>query len=472
MLRTELLKSTAFRLALFFSGLFLVSFVVAGFLAYSFIKAGLDERLDQSVADTVDIISQSYGDGDFEDLTATVARYAAIFPDHDAVFYLMDPTGKVIAGNVTAADVPGVISSVGGSRFGLAEEGSYRAIKQPLGFYTLAVGMNYSETDALARVAITSFAWAGALACIVAIAGGAWLAGTVQSRLQAIGTTMGLVGQGELTARIPLRGAGDDVDVLANQVNAALDRLSALVESMRQVSVDIAHDLRTPLNRLAMTIEGALEKADKGENNSAELSQAQEECLQIDATFQALLRIAQLESGARRERFVPVSMTHVLDLLFEAYADVALESGQTLEYSPSTEVSPMVFGDRDLLTQLFANLIENAIRHAARGQIWLSLSLERDRVVVSVADDGPGIPSEERARVFQRLYRLEKSRTTPGTGLGLSLVKAIADIHGAKIVLSDRSPGLQVSVAFPRAPANSPGAKPPSQSPSRKVDAA
>lgn len=449
MRRTELLKSTSFRLALIFSGLFLVSFVVAGALAYRIISTDLDDRLDRTIGETFQLISQSFGEGDLEDLVGTVQSYAAATQNGDRVFYLGNRAGARLAGNVTMASVPAGLSTVGGDAVGLEHTGRYRVFNGAIGDNRLVVGMSYDETEELGNLALSSFVWAGALASLIAILAGVLLAGAVQSRLHAIADTMTSVGRGELMARIPLRGSGDDVDVLAAQVNAALERLATLVEGMRQVSMDIAHDLKTPLNRLSVTIEGALEKAERGENNAVDLVRAQEEGRQLNATFEALLRIAQLESGARKSRFVEVSVSEVLAVLVEAYADVASEHGQELRYRESIGSPDKVLGDRDLLTQLFANLIENAIRHATGStRIELAVSASPSGIEVSVCDEGPGIPAAERDKIFQRLYRLEKSRTTPGSGLGLSLVKAIADLHGAQIRFGDRHPGLEIIVAF------------------------
>lgn len=451
MRRTELLKSTPFRLALIFSGLFLVSFVVAGILAYQIIRADLDERLDRTIGETFQLISQSFGESDLEDLVSTVESYVAASQDTGRVFYLGDRAGRRLAGNVSVADVGAGLSTVNGGAFDLEPGSRFRVLNGAVGENRLIVGMSYDETDELGNVALTSFVWAGALAGLFAITAGVVLAGTVQKRLHAIADTMTSVGRGELMARIPLRGSGDDVDVLAAQVNVALERLAALVDGMRQVSMDIAHDLKTPLNRLSMTIEAASEKAERGEDNAAELVRAQEESKQLNTTFEALLRIAQLESGARKSRFVEVSISEILAVLVEAYADVASEQGQELLYRSSIGAAK-VFGDRDLLTQLFANLIENAIRHATGSPtIEMAVSGTPAGIEVSVSDGGPGIPATERDKVFQRLYRLEKSRTTPGSGLGLSMVKAIADLHGATISLSSANPGLAVTVNFPAA---------------------
>lgn len=452
MRRTDLFKSTPFRLATFFAGLFFVTFFAAGLLAYQIILADLRERLDNTLIETFDLISRAYGDSDLEDLTGAVQSYAGATQENDRVVFLANPQGLRLAGNVEKAAVRPGLSTVTSEAFGLNTDEQFRSRRGTVGGHLLVVGQSFDETDELSGLALTSFAWAGGLASLLAVGAGLLLAGAVQKRMQAIASTMSRVGHGELSARIPVRGSGDDVDALSGQINAALDRLAALVDGMRQVSVDIAHDLKTPLNRLSMTIEAALDMADRGQGNTGELMRAQDEAIQINSTFEALLRIAQLESGSRRERFTDVGLDTVLGVLMEAYLDVAAEGGQQLTLSVSGSSPFVTTGDRDLLTQLFANLIENAIRHGSGAtRIAISLAASPTKIVVGVADDGPGIPVEERGKVLQRLYRLEKSRTTPGNGLGLSMVKAIADLHGAGIELNDESPGLRVTVTFPSA---------------------
>ncbi|MBU1306763.1 MAG: HAMP domain-containing histidine kinase [Alphaproteobacteria bacterium] len=448
--RSELLRSTAFRLAIVFSGLFLLAFGVAGFLAYRIIVTDLNDRLDRTLLETFDMISRSYTDGDVEDLIGTVQTYSAESQQHQRVFYLADPSGKLIAGNVTTAIANSGLTTVSSQAFALPGDGDFRTRRGMVAGNELVVAISLDETEEFAGLVLTSFAWAAALAVAIAVAAGLAIASAVRRRMNAIAGTMDQVGQGELAARIPLRGSNDDLDVLSGQINTALDRLAALVEGMRQVSVDIAHDLKTPLNRLSIIIEDALEKSELGQANTDDLLAAQLEAGRINDTFEALLRIAQLESGARRERFVDVSIGEVLAVLLEAYEDVALENGQTLTITGPQDNPCNIRGDRDLLTQLFANLIENAIRHAEGGSsITVDIQSHHGVVTVRVADNGPGIPAVERDKVFRRLYRLEKSRTTEGTGLGLSMVKAIADLHGATIGLADALPGLSVTLSFP-----------------------
>jgi len=286
----------------------------------------------------------------------------------------------------------------------------------------------------------------------LAVGGGALIAARAERRLDAVRGTMERVAHGELSARIPLLGNGDDIDLLSRDINDALARLSATVEGMRQVSTDIAHDLKTPLNRLKLTLEDALSHQTGGEPSKRQLEAASEEADQINQTFEALLRIAQIESGARKSRFKQVDLREVLDSLTEVYRVVAEDRGQILAMASHSGPPIEVVGDRDLLVQLYANLIENALRHCPAGsRIGLCLTVGKETTVATVEDNGPGIPAQERERVFRRLYRLEKSRTSPGTGLGLSLVRAIVDLHGGEIRLEDAGPGLRVITIFPRA---------------------
>ena len=264
---------------------------------------------------------------------------------------------------------------------------------------------------------------------------------------------MGRVSHGELAARIPLLGKGDDIDLLSRDINVALERLAAAVESMRQVSSDIAHDLKTPLNHLKITLEEAKLNAARGAPVADELESALAEADQINQTFEALLRIAQIESGARKSRFAPVNLTEIFARLPKSMAASRRMPGRTLKCDFEPGGQHMISGDRELLTQMYANLIENAIRHCPQGAvIRLSIIATGDPIVTSVEDNGPGIPEDEHEKVFRRLYRLEKSRTSPGTGLGLSLVKAMADLHAAEIRLENAQPGLRVIITFSRQP--------------------
>ena len=448
-MRGDLLKSTPFRMTLLLSAIFLVSLGLAAISAVQLIWQELAVRVDAALYDAFTVISQSYGDSDINDLTASVQSHARATIGHDQLFRLTDAKGAVIAGNVGVANVPQGWSTQPAKSLGLSDPVDYRLFASSVGGNALLVGASSAESDAVATLTLTAFAWAAAIFTALVVAAGSFIAVRAQRRLDGIAGTMRRIGQGELAARIPVGRRNDDVDALSTQVNAALDRLGALVEGMRQVSVDIAHDLKTPLNRLAITIETAIDADVAGQPVAALLAQAEEEGRQINATFDALLRIAQIEAGSRRERFASLPLLPLLESIVEIYAEVALERGQTLALLPPQGTILPIRGDRELLVQLFVNLVENALRHGGDGvSVTLAIEGQAHQTIVRVADTGPGIPDDERNKVFRRLYRLDKSRSTPGSGLGLSLVKAIADLHGAPIDLIDNGPGLTVILRF------------------------
>jgi signal transduction histidine kinase len=235
-----------------------------------------------------------------------------------------------------------------------------------------------------------------------------------------------------------LRGSHDEFDRLAASVNAMLDRIQELMEDVRQVSTDIAHDLRTPLTRLRQRVELASRKATDVESLRLALDRTLRDVDGVLDTFGALLKIARIEASPPAG-FAAVDLTEILATIVEVYAPAAEENRQDLT----------VRGDRELLMQLFANLLENATRHAGAGtRIEVLATRSGDRIEVTVADRGPGIPEAMRRRVFQRFFRLESSRTTPGNGLGLSLARAIAAFHQTSVELADNQPGLRASVSL------------------------
>ncbi|RWN23730.1 MAG: HAMP domain-containing histidine kinase [Mesorhizobium sp.] len=449
---SRLLRSTPFRLALTFAFLFVLAFVLSGAIVYQMMSADLAERLDDTIKETYAVVAATYAENDLKELVETVGSHSLRSLKKEQLFSLTDATGNRLAGNFTAAGLPDGFSMFDTEMPGVPPGAEYRAYSGPVGGNTLTVAFSLSETEELERIVLMSFGWGTLIITGLAVAGGALLASRVQRRLDGIAATMVDVSHGRLDTRIPLTGKGDDIDIVSSQVNAALDRLSALVEGMKQVSANIAHDLKTPLNRLQMILDTASEKNLSGQKVARELADAHAESLQINETFDALLRIAQIEAGARRARFTDVDLGEVLQTIAEIYADVAEDDGKSLSLAQPPETTDRIHGDRELLTQMFANLVENALRHCPSGTtIKLSAARQDERVVAGVADNGPGIPAEEREKVFQRLYRLDHSRSTSGSGLGLSLVRAIADLHGASITLEDCRPGLEVAVSFPLA---------------------
>jgi signal transduction histidine kinase len=293
--------------------------------------------------------------------------------------------------------------------------------------------------------------WELAALVILATATGALVARRSQLQIDAISRTLAAVADGKLERRVARRYSKDDLDRVAEQINGTLDQLQRLIERVDQSSSDIAHDLKRPIGRLRQKLDVALRTATSVSEFRREIEASLQEVDVIVETFEALLRISQIEAGARRERLRPLDLKAVVSEVAEIYRAVVDDAGDQLTVELPEEGEAVVNGDGELLIQLFANLIENAIRHCPPGTaIRVALEDRQAGFGVIVADNGPGIPEAERGKVFHRLYRLEKSRSTPGSGLGLSLVAAIAELHGAKITLLDNSPGLAVQIDFAR----------------------
>lgn len=294
---------------------------------------------------------------------------------------------------------------------------------------------------------LQTFVWVLFATLIVALGGGALVSRSVLGRMEAITQTCQAIMAGRLSDRVPERGSEGEFDMLARAINAMLDRINALMENVQQVSNDIAHDLRTPLSRLRNRLELALSETTTTDAYRQTVTDAIRECETILATFTSLLRIGQIEAAAGTAPREPVDLSALLSELVEIYQPAA-EDG---EFTLQSHIAPglTVPGDRSLLSQVFANLIENAMAHTPIGStISVDLAPEGAAVVATVADNGPGIPEDERDRALRRFYRCERSRSAPGSGLGLSLVAAIARYHGAALTLDDNKPGLRVTLKF------------------------
>jgi signal transduction histidine kinase len=291
-----------------------------------------------------------------------------------------------------------------------------------------------------------AIAWILAGALVLTALGGFAAGWRFLGRADAIGRACRAIMDGNLAARIPTRHSKDELDRISENINEMLDRIAALMENLRQVTNDVAHDLRTPLTHLRHQLEWARENHELTADHERSLDAAIDTADEILALFAALLRIAQIEGGARRSAFTELDLAQPLQQVLEAYGPVAEDTGQVLTAALAKGV--IVRGDPELLTQLFCNLLENAIVHTPVGtRIACVLTATNASAIVSVSDNGPGVPKDEHAKLFQRLYRRENSRTTPGNGLGLALVAAIADLHAADVTIEGAS-GFCVKVTL------------------------
>ena len=323
-----------------------------------------------------------------------------------------------------------------------------RGIKVTTGAY-LFVGRDTALLTATRERILSAFMWVGLGAVIVAVAGGLFLGSRFMRRVDAIADTCKNIIAGRLDERIPLIGREDEWDRLASVINEMLNKISALLENLRQVSSDVAHDLRTPLTRMRNRLEEAWAKSVSIPAYSAAVATAIDDMDQLLAMFSALLRISQVEAGTRLGTFKLVSLTGLLENIYQMYLPVAEDYGHS--FTSILEDGVSIHGDAELLTQMFSNLLENAIRHTPEHtRIRITLKTEGKLVLASVADNGIGIDPSEHEKVLRRFYRVSSSRSSAGHGLGLALVAAIAQLHQAKLTLAAAKPGLQVTTKFPR----------------------
>ncbi|MCB1710736.1 MAG: hypothetical protein KDI10_18665 [Halioglobus sp.] len=445
----ELSRSTAFRFALALTAAFLTAYAAAGLVAFRAINAGLQDRVIQAVELSAERYEDTFEQGGTAALLAAVNARAGIVDADDEFIWLGTSDGVTRAGHAAPAAALLTTGPAMGAELGTDPDDRYWIVVRNFGGLRLITGQSFEESDAVGRTVLGAFAGATLLILLLAGLSAALLARRAQRRLDRISATLADVSLGNMRRRIRLNGSDDDLDRLSASINEALEQLERTVESIRQVSVDIAHDLRTPLSRLGIRVEQLLADNQHNPELSERLETTAKELKQITSMFDSLLRIAQIEAGARKARFRPVALPEIGAALHEAYLPVAEENGQQLALRVTSTATALVDGDRDLLTQLFANLLENAIRHSPPGaHILMEIGSGPRGSWMSVADDGPGIPSQEWACVTRRFYRLDKSRQTAGSGLGLALVKAICDLHGAQLEFDDNHPGLIVRLRF------------------------
>lgn len=439
-----MLRSTSLRLAVLYTLGFALSVVLLGALTLYSTRTALSEQFDSRIRSESAALTQEFAT---EGLDGVVQAVRERDRTPGALDYgLIGPDGRSLAGRFSkASDAAGWATIRARERDD--EDEPMRVLTTNLpGGYQLIVGDDEERIEALDTVVLRGFAGALAGVMILGVAGGFAFGRDVHRRLSAISGTAEAIIDGDLSRRVPARGSSDDIDRLAHTFNRMLDRIGALMESLRQVSNDVAHDLRTPLTRLRQRLEAA--QAAPAEQGEA-IDGALRDLDSILETFAALLRIAQIEGGARRAGFRQVRLRELAATVVDAFAPSAEEAGQSLKLESGEDL--VIEGDAELLTQMLVNLIENALRHTGEGaQVRVGVAVTDRAPVLWVVDDGPGVPAGEHERLFDRFYRLERSRSDPGNGLGLALVAAVAKLHEATVRLSDAGPGLRAEVAFPR----------------------
>ena len=456
-------KTSIFRLTALYVVIFIFSvsilFAVVGYVARSSMHAQIAAAVQREATTLADEYDATRGSRAPELIELRLRRGALSY------FLLQDANGQRISGNIAPiSPEPGlrdlaVRQQLREPAAGDAEDRAeiHNAIGYGVRLSDGTFAFVASDAERITQVEkaiLTAFVIGGGVSLLLAVSGGFVLGRGFLRRLEVVNRTSREIMSGRFDARIPVLHHDDELDRLAINLNATFDRVESLMESLAQISSDVAHDLRTPLSRLRQTLELARRTSTNVEEFRAGTEAAINEADDILETFSALLRISQIESGSRKAGFNRVDLSTLFETIFETYVAVAEDAGHELisHIAPNIDIS----GDRELLMQLGANLVENAIRHTPAGsRIEIDLRREADGAVAVFSDRGPGIPEREYGKVFQRFYRLESSRTTPGSGLGLALVAAVADLHGAHISLDDNHPGLRVTILFPCAAATS-----------------
>lgn len=462
----KLIRTTAFRLTLVY--LFLFALFAASLLGYfawntrRMITEQITETVDSEVAELTD----QYNHGGIRGLVYAIEN-RALRPGAN-LYLVTTPQGQAVAGNVGSLQ-PGVMDRTGWvetfyrrldetdtrSHFALA-----RVAELPGGF-RLLIGRDLEERRRLFGIVAKAAQWSVVIVLLLGLGGGIFVARRVLYRIDAMTGTTQRIMAGDLSERLPVGRSGDELDRLAENLNAMLERIETLMAGLKEVSDNIAHDLKTPLTRLRNRAEDALAKAGNESEYRNALESTIDESDSLIRTFNALLMIARAESGQARDNMVDFDAAEIANGIQELYEPLAEDKGLTL----SVETQPAtVHGNRELVSQALANLVENAIKYGKRDaavignaatkppDILIEARPDGGNIHFSVTDRGPGIPAADRARAMERFVRLEASRTQPGSGLGLSLASAVATLHGGELQLSDAEPGLRATLSIPLVP--------------------
>jgi signal transduction histidine kinase len=455
-LLAKTLRSSTLRLALLAIAIF--GAVVIGLFSYvygstaSFVRS----RADGAIAAEQTSLLRAYQSAGRPGLIAAIEKRAG--DTRGGQYLLADAAGARLAGNLQSWP-PALAAASGWGTFSApdaapsaTEASAVRAAVMTLSDGSrLLVGQTVDDLEAFTRKIETALLLSLVLIFVLAAVASISVTRRTVGRIEAINATSRAIMQSGLGERIPLRGSRDEWDQLAANLNSMLDRIEGLMAQVKQVTDNVAHDLRTPLTRMRGRLEKAYNVQGATEREHALIGDTLADLDGVLRMFSSLTRISQIEANARTEPGRPVNLAEIAREVTELFDAAAEDNGGHLAVAGDKVVR--VIGDRDLLFDAVANLVDNAIKHGRDGgHVTVSVAQRAGGGEICVADDGPGIPAEEREHVFKRFYRLERSRRTPGNGLGLSLVAAVARLHGAHVEMEDNAPGARVRLRFPPTP--------------------
>jgi len=424
-----------------------------GFIYWStagFMRQQSDATIEAEIAG----LAERYRSDGLNGLTALIEQRLSRAPEGPSIYLFAGPDRRPIVGNLdrwpaAEPDAEGWIDF----RLGESTRPQGESVRMArakvfrlAGGFNLLVGRDMQELEAIEARIVRTLIWGVGMTALLALAGGVAVSYGVGRRLGSINVAIDEIMKGRLSRRLPTRDSGDELDLLVGNVNRMLTNIEAAMDDVRRVSDNIAHDLRTPLTRLRNRLE--LVRGATAPDNEEAVADAIHEADRLLQTFNALLRIARVESRNRTDGFRDVEIASLLADVADLYGPVAEARGQRLEVS--VQSAPVIVADADLLFQALANLLDNAVKYVPRGgRIKLSLATDAATATIVVEDDGPGIPEALRGKALRRFWRLDDSRSSPGSGLGLSLVAAVARLHDAELLLEDAAPGLRVLLRLP-----------------------
>ncbi|MGE3476643.1 MAG: ATP-binding protein [Rhodospirillaceae bacterium] len=449
----RIFSSFTFRLAVVYTLIFGLS--VGGLFYFVFwATAGFaEQQMEAAIEAEVVTFQESLARAGVQGLIMAVNRRADPNTNRDGVYLLVDRAGAPLAGNMRVWPQRGVTDDVwinfstSDNRGATPATADVRALQlmDPESGVRLLVGRDVRAARVFRERLRDSLNVGLAITVALGLLGGFIFSRTIMGRVESITRTCRSIMSGDLSKRVPVSRRNDELSRLSVSINSMLDQIERLMRGMQQVSESVAHDLRTPLTRLRSRLENSLRHVDDPAQRSA-IEGALEDADSLLATFAALLRVARAEAGTQRN-FVDIDLHTLAEEVADLYGPLAEEKG--LGFITRFEQGLFVKGDPNLLAQAFANLIDNAIKYTDNGAVTVVLTRQKGQPAVIVCDTGPGIPDEYKDKVLERLFRLEQSRTSPGSGLGLALVAAVAKSHGLELKLEDNVPGLKVLLRFP-----------------------
>lgn len=453
---SKLLGSVAFRLALGYGVLVVATLAVISAALYFGTVVVIDRGIDAKLSKLSEQLVDRYDGGDLEPLRRRIEQLLTDGIDQETeVFALLDADGRNVAGNVRALARGTPLDRLTDQT--IIRDGrpsTSRLLPHRLSSgNVLVVGRDLHDVREMEQLVVRALLMGGVVALLLAVAGAALVRRQLEHRMAAIRHTALEIEAGDLSRRIPVPDADDEFTRLNRDINRMLDRIQRLMEGVRDVSNAIAHDLRTPLGRIRNRLDEMLRSSATSEQLRDAAATSIHGIDELIVILDKLLQIAEAEAATRRQCFQRVTLRDIIKDVVELYDATAEASGVTLTVDVVGE--PTALGDKDLLASATANLVDNALKYGGRAETTVRVGAREDResVFILVRDEGPGIPVEERAKVVARFYRLDRSRSLPGNGLGLAIVTAISHLHGGTLSLEDAGPGLVARIVLPRAAA-------------------